>query len=81
MTLRQRIKAMTFLEGVTVWLLAIALGGALRWLGREWSMPLLGLPVDFWRGFLRTVATIPPVIAVVIPLLLGAGTARQPSDT
>ncbi len=81
MTLRERIKSMTLREGCVVWLFALGLGGAIRWLGREWSIPLLGLPVDFWRGFLMTTASIPPAVALVIPLLLGAGTTPKPTDT
>ncbi|MFY8209047.1 MAG: hypothetical protein ACOVOE_06910 [Caulobacter sp.] len=81
MTLRERIESMTLRQGVVIWLLALALGGAIRWLGREWSIPLLGLPVDFWRGFLMTTAAIPPVVAVVVPLVLGAGMRPKPTDT
>lgn len=80
MTLRERIKSMTLREGLVVWLFALALGGAIRWLGREWSTPMLGLPVDFWRGFLMTTAAIPPIAAVVVPLVLGAGLTPKSTE-
>ncbi len=81
MTLRERIKSMTLRQGIVIWLLALTLGGAIRWLGREWSIPLLGLPVDFWRGFLMTIAAMPPIAALVIPLVLGAGMTPKPTDS
>jgi hypothetical protein len=78
MRLSQRIQAMTLREGVLLWLTAIALGLGIRAMGHNWATPLLGLPADFWRGFLQTVAVFPPVVAVVVPFVLGSGITVRP---
>lgn len=52
---------MTKSRGLAVYLLVGAFTAAIGALGRTWTTPALGLPADFWAGFLRASAVIVPL--------------------
>lgn len=52
---------MTKPRGLAVYLLVAAYIAAISALGRSWTTAALGLPADFWAGFLRASAVIVPL--------------------
>lgn len=71
MSKRWRLQDMTFGQWATAYLGALALCGLLRLLTKFWIWPLLGLPIDFWRGFLLALSAI--LSAVIVAAFVCAG--------
>lgn len=75
----RRLQTLTFGQWVLAYLAITVFSGFLTLLTRHWDWPLMGLPVDFWRGFLQASATILPSVIVGASVCAGAiPSAKKP---
>ena len=78
---RWRLQDMTFSQWAMAYLGVVALCSTVGVLAKFWTWALLGLPVDFWQGFIRGAAAVVPAAVVGASVCAGriSGAAKTKS--